>query len=58
MTRPEDKTKPSERSAGGFLGGIEDEGRREDALALRALRERLSGDPAVMSGLSIVGCGA
>ena len=40
-----------------FLAGVEPEGRRRDALALRALMERVTGQPARMWGPSIVGFG-
>lgn len=40
-----------------FLAGVEPEARRRDALALRALMERVTGQPARMWGPSIVGFG-
>ena len=58
MAKADNKTKPTDLSVDAFLAGIEDDGRRADALALRALLERVSGEPAVMWGPSIVGCGA
>ena len=39
------------------MAGVTDEGRRRDAETLRAMMERISGEPAVMWGPSIVGFG-
>lgn len=58
MAKADNKTKPTGLSVDAFLAGIEDDGRRTDALALRALLERVSGEPAVLWGPGIVGCGA
>jgi hypothetical protein len=54
---PENKTKPTRASVDKFIAGVADEGRRRDAKTLRAMMERLSGEPAVMWGPSIIGFG-
>lgn len=51
------KTKPTEASVDAFLDGVADPQRREDAKALRALMERISGEPATMWGPTMVGFG-
>lgn len=53
----ENKTRPTEVGVDDFLAAVPDAQRREDARALRAMMERLSGAPAVMWGPSIVGFG-
>lgn len=53
----ENKTKPTEVSVDDFIDAVPDAQRREDARAIRAMMERLSGQPAVMWGPSIVGFG-
>jgi hypothetical protein len=52
------KTKPTRVSAASFLAKVTPAGRREDAQALAAMMSRLSGEPAVMWGPSIVGFGS
>jgi hypothetical protein len=54
----ENKTKATIASVDDFLGSIPDPQRRADAQRLRALMERVSGEPAAMWGPSIVGFGA
>ena len=54
----ENKTKPTVASVDDFLDAIPDPARRADAKQLRALMERVSGEPAAMWGPSIVGFGA
>ncbi len=51
------KTRPTQVSVDAFLDAVADPQRREDAKALRAMMERLSGEPAQMWGPSIVGFG-
>jgi hypothetical protein len=53
----ENKTKPTRASVNKFIAGIADEDRRRDAETLRAMMERISGEPAVMWGPSMVGFG-
>ena len=53
----ENKTKPTAASVDAFLDAIPDPRRRADAGTLRALMERVSGEPAAMWGPSIVGFG-
>jgi hypothetical protein len=54
----ETKTKPTEVSADAFIEAVPDPVRREDAKAVRAMMERLTGEPARMWGPSIVGFGS
>jgi hypothetical protein len=54
----ENKTKPTGISVDAFLDGVADPQRRADAHKVRALMERLSGEPAAMWGPSIVGFGS
>jgi hypothetical protein len=51
------KTRPTGAAVDAFLDGVADPQRREDAGRLRAMMERLSGEPARMWGPSIVGFG-
>ena len=54
----ETKTKPTDMSVDAFLEGVEHPVRRADSQALRAMMERVTGEPAVMWGPSIVGFGS
>ena len=51
------KTKATEVDVDAFLDAVADPGRREDAGKVRAMMERISGEPATMWGPSIVGFG-
>lgn len=51
------KTKQTEVSVEAFLDNVADPQRREDARAVRAMMERVTGQPAKMWGPSIVGFG-
>ena len=51
------KTKPTDLSVDAFLDGVAHPGRRADGQAVRAMMERVTGQPAVMWGPSIVGFG-
>lgn len=51
------KTKPTETGVDDFLAAVPDPQRREDGRAVRAMMERLSGEPATMWGPSIIGFG-
>lgn len=51
------KTKQTEVSVDDFLDAVPDAQRREDAKAVCAMMERISGEPARMWGPSIVGFG-
>lgn len=51
------KTRPTEVSVDDFLDGVEHPVRRADGKALRAMMERVTGEPALMWGPSIVGFG-
>jgi hypothetical protein len=53
----ETKTKPTAVSVDAFLDGVAQPVRRADGKALRAMMERLTGEPALMWGASIVGFG-
>lgn len=51
------KTRPTAVSVDAFLDGVEHSGRRADGKAMRAMMERVTGEPATMWGPSIVGFG-
>jgi hypothetical protein len=53
----ENKTKATAASVDDFLDAVPDPRRRADGKTLRALMERVSGEPAAMWGPSIVGFG-
>ena len=57
MERYEAKTKETDVDVDVYLDAIPDETRRTDARKVRAMMERLSGEPARMWGPSIVGFG-
>ena len=57
MASKPNKTQPTEVSVETFLAGVTPDNRREDAVAIRDLMGRLSGEPARMWGPSIVGFG-
>jgi hypothetical protein len=48
----------TEASVAGFLAGVPDERRREDARRLCAMMQEVTGEPPVMWGTSIVGFGS
>ena len=54
----ENKTKPTAISVDDFLAAIDDPAKRADALRLRDMMARLSGQPATMWGPSIIGFGS
>ncbi len=51
------KTKPTDVSVDAFLEGVAHPVRRADGKAVRAMMERVTGEPAMMWGPSIVGFG-
>ena len=51
------KTKPTDLSVDAFLQAVEHPVRRADGKAVRAMMERVTGEPAVMWGPSIIGFG-
>src|SRR5688572_10491793 len=51
------KTKPTDVTVDNFLDAVPDPQRREDGRKVRAMMERISGEPAKMWGPSIVGFG-
>ena len=53
----ENKTKPTDVSVGSFLDEVAHPVRRADGKTLRAMMERITGEPAVMWGPTIVGFG-
>lgn len=53
----ETKTRPTKVTVDDFLDGVAHAGRRADGKAVRAMMERVTGEPAVMWGPSIVGFG-
>ena len=54
----ETKTKPTQVSVDAFLDAVEHPVRRADGKALRAMMERVTGEPATMWGPSIIGFGS
>lgn len=54
----ENTTRPTDASVDVFLDGVEHPVRRADGKAVRAMMERVTGQPAVMWGPSIVGFGS
>lgn len=51
-------TQPTDADVTAFLDAVPDERRRVDGHAMRALMERVTGEPAVMWGPAIVGFGS
>ena len=51
------KTKPTQASVDAFIAAVEKPARRADALVVRDMMERVSGEPACMWGPSIIGFG-
>ncbi|HEX8643319.1 MAG TPA: DUF1801 domain-containing protein [Allosphingosinicella sp.] len=54
----ETKTKPTDVSVDAFLDGVAHPVRRADGKAVRAMMERITGEPATMWGPSIIGFGS
>lgn len=54
----ENKTRPTSLSVDAFIAAAQPPQRSEDAKTVRAMMERLSGEPAAMWGPSIVGFGS
>jgi hypothetical protein len=54
----ETKTKPTDANVDSFLDEVEHPGRRADGKAVSEMMERVTGEPAVMWGPSIVGFGS
>jgi hypothetical protein len=54
----ETKTRPTEVSVDSFIDGVADPVRREDARTVRAMMERITGEPARMWGPTIIGFGS
>lgn len=53
----ENKTKPTGEDVARFLDAVPDEGRRADGRVVCAMMERITGEPPVLWGPSIVGFG-
>lgn len=51
------KTKPTQVNVDEFIAAVEKPGRRADAMVLRDMMERVTGEPATMWGPTIVGFG-
>ena len=58
MAVAKNKTVASKNSVAAFLAKIKPEQKRQDAIALTAALERITGQPAVMWGTAIVGFGS
>jgi hypothetical protein len=54
----ENKTRPTKASVEAFLDAVDNPVRRSDGKSVRAMMERVSGEPATMWGPSIVGFGS
>jgi len=54
----ENKTRPTQASVDAFLDAVDNPVRRSDGKSVRAMMERVSGEPATMWGPSIVGFGS
>ena len=54
----EPKTKSTDIPVADFIAGVENPIRRADAESARALLDEITGEPAVMWGPSIIGCGS
>ena len=54
----ETKTRPTPVNVDDFIAAVEKPARRADAKALREMMERVTGEPAIMWGPSIIGFGA
>lgn len=54
----ETKTRPTQVSVDAFIAAVEKPGRRADALVVRDMMERVTGEPASMWGATIVGFGS
>lgn len=54
----EPKTKPTKMSVDAFLDAVEHPVRRADGKTVREMMERITGEPAVMWGPSIIGFGS
>ncbi len=57
MAKAENKTKPGKASVTAFINAVENDTRRKDAKAIRALMRKITGEKAKMWGPSIVGFG-
>ena len=56
-TQADNKTQPVKRDVRDYLDTVTPAGRREDAFALLAMMEKITGEKAVLWGTSIVGFG-
>lgn len=52
------KTKPTDTSVEAFLHGVENDKKREDAFAILALMQEITGEPPKLWGSSIIGFGS
>ena len=57
-TRYQAKTVPTDRDVDAFIAAVPGDVRRRDAGTMRALMERVTGQPAVLWGTSLVGFGS
>lgn len=58
MAKTENKTKETDASVDNYIAAVADSNQRADAEKIRALMERLSGEPAKLWGPSIIGFGS
>ncbi len=58
MAETENKTQPTEGDVDAFIAAIADDRRRRDALTVVRLMREVTGQPAVLWGTAIIGCGS
>jgi hypothetical protein len=58
MAKTENKTTETDSSVSDFIAAVADHSQRSDAESIRAMMERLTGEPAKMWGPSIIGFGS
>lgn len=58
MAKTENKTKETDASVDTYIAAVADPNQRADAEKIRAMMERLSGEPAKLWGPSIIGFGS
>ncbi|RWY51182.1 DUF1801 domain-containing protein [Mucilaginibacter gilvus] len=52
------KTKATPKTAESYLNEVEDEPLRKDCFTIAAMMEKATGEPAIMWGTAIIGCGS
>jgi len=57
MAKNQNKTQITDGSVDDFLNTIKDDQKREDSFAIKAIMEKITGEPAKMRGSAIIGFG-